>query len=101
MNKLKIDPCLPLLILWAPLFSPVRCVIKADTRYVSNETSLMSQFRSISSLRDVCWLCLWDSRMKNFEGAAPYTNFSSSANSLPFDHRSYKTIPYITVLYKM
>ena len=52
---------LPLLILWTPLVSPVRCVIEADTRYVSNETSVMSQFRSVYSLRDLCWLFLWES----------------------------------------
>jgi len=60
MNKHKNDPS-PLLILWTPLVFPVRCVIKADTRYVSNETSVISPFRSISSLRDVCWLSLWES----------------------------------------
>ena len=52
---------LPLLISWAPLLSPVLCVIKADTRYVSYETNVMSQFRSISSPRDVCRLSLWES----------------------------------------
>jgi len=60
MKEHKNDPFLPLLILWIPLVSPARCVIKADTRYVSNETSVMSPFRSISSLRDACWLSLWE-----------------------------------------
>jgi len=61
MIEHKNDPFLPLLILWTPLVSPVRYVIKADTRYVSNETSVISPFRSISSLRGVCWLSLWES----------------------------------------